>query len=313
MSFAGCSDGGRRGCARLCQTCPGAASQARVSSCRTAARSVLFGPAMRAFLLATGIALFLPLAVACSEDDATPAGGAAGATAGGGAGGEGLTAQITPTSDAACPKAPPASGEPCGRPDGESTCVYDATDCQRFDASCRSSVWTVLVVRETTCIARACPDTPPADGEACEESSVPGTNDCRYAEPACGESQRAVCNGARWTRSIAPDTPNCQLTCPDTPPKLGVACLGYAPGGGCRYENACGQSFYEQCSNGEWTAQQGRETCFSEDCPETVPTSGSSCLAFAPNRYCSYPTGCGSQRTARCAGDEWIVTQPCLD
>ena len=269
---------------------------------------------MRAFLLVTSIALLVPLAAACSEDDA-PASGAAGGAAGqasGGAGGEGLTAQITPTSDAACPKIPPASGEGCARADDAGACVYDGTDCQRFDAVCRKSVWTVLVVRETTCIERPCPTTVPADGEACEESSIPNTNDCRFNEPQCGDSRRAICNGGKWSVSVAEDTTGCQLTCPDAPPKVGGGCKGYAPNG-CEYENSCSQTYSAQCSNGKWVPQQGRDTCTTSVCPEILPTAASSCLAFEPNLGCGYKTTCGQERVARCNIDTWVVNNPCGD
>lgn len=273
------------------------------------------GPTMRALLLTVGLALFVPLGVACAEDDAPASGGvggAGGATSQGGSGGSGLAAQISPTSDAACPVAPPESGDTCARADDSSTCVYDGTDCQRFDARCRGNVWTVLVVRETTCVARPCPTTAPEDGEACEESSIVGTNDCRFNQPKCGDSRRAICDGTKWTLAAAPDQPGCQIECPDAPPKVGSKCVGYAPGG-CSYENGCEQKFIAQCSGGLWSPIQGRETCTTSECPAEQPVAGDSCIAFAPQLDCTYPGTCGVVRHARCNVETWVVNNPCAN
>lgn len=269
---------------------------------------------MRALLVTLGLALSLPLAVACAEDDgaATPAAGAGGAAGQGGAGGDGLSPKITPTSDAACPSAPPDSGGPCARGDDSSVCAYDATDCQRFDARCRGGVWTVLVARETGCIQRPCPATVPDDGEACQESSTVGTNDCRFNKPDCGDSRRAVCDGTKWTVGTAPDQPSCRLTCPETAPAAGAKCVGYALNG-CSYDNDCGQRYVAQCSGGVWVSQQGRATCTTSDCPEALPAAGDSCLAYEPQLSCTFSGSCGVVRIARCNIDTWVVNNPCGD
>ena len=253
--------------------------------------------------------LLATLVPACSDDPdpaGAGAGGAGGIAVGGAAGAGGSidrpAPKLPPPSSKECPTSVPASGEPCGR--GDEGCSYDATDCERFDALCRNAVWTVLIRRETTCIARQCPPEAPEGGEACEESSIVGTNDCRYNAPACGQSKRAVCDGAVWTVSVADDLPQCQLVCPDKAPKVEAACTGYTPG--CEYDNACKQNYLLQCNNGHWQASNGRPSCTEEKCPKTLPAAGDDCIEYAQGLQCPYETECGMSY-ASCGPTVWYV------
>lgn len=279
------------------------------------ARSLLGQLDMRPLARLACLLLTTTAFLGCTEDDASPngAGGAAGSSVGG-SGGSTVTPKIKPGSDPNCPGAAPESGEACGRADDSAACIYDGLDCQSFDALCKRGVWTVLVRTDPACPRRPCPNPSeiPSDGDACEESAIVGSNDCRYNQSVCGKSTRAICNGQTWSVGPADDLPSCYRPCPDAAPTIGSACTGYTSG--CYYENSCQQGYYAQCSGNVWVTTNGRPTCTSNDCPTTIPEPGENCVAFTPNLYCPYPTTCGSDRTARCNDTKWVVPlDPCAN
>ena len=188
------------------------------------------------------------------------------------------------------------NGEDCGEmPAVDLECGYGL--------ECVDGEW--VSVSQGDALCEACPESLPADGDACSTIGM----ECEYYgyQGECGEESTPVyaeCTDSGWVSYWTRCQP--EPVCPDTLPAAGTDCSGWDEAYWCNYEVACDE-----------LAMVSMHCDFASDPPLWVvdsgsPTCGLTCDVFADRESCATNAACQWLEPG-CAGEDQIaITAGCF-